>query len=283
MKKQLRIELERAFTGRGMLLALLIGGALAVYHCVTQVVPMANAMEEMFAPEMMEMLKQKGALITPDYLYCTWLSGTEFLNTPTTLFYTVFPILAALPFADSLFADIKGGYIKNVCLRTDRKNYYLAKFIAAFVAGGVAVAAPLLLSFLLACMFLPAIHPAPIAYNLSAIGDRSSFGWLYFHMPMVFVALYLLINFVFGGLLACLGVAATTFLGYRFLVLVTPFIVYLFTNSLFRLLGSKDWQPAKFLLSGYGADARLPMLVCGLVLLVVCAGGYFVARKQDIY
>lgn len=166
----------------------------------------------------------------------------------------------------------------------EKKEYYLAKYIAVFLSGGVAAVAPLLLSFLLACMFLPAMKPEVNSPTFSTvIGDKSSFPWLYYNLPMVFIALYLVINFVFSGLLACLGVVATAYLGYRFLVLVTPFIVYLFINSGFGLLGLKDWQPNNFLLSGYENDVRLPILVCTLVLLAVSVYGYLSTRKSDVY
>lgn len=280
MKQVLKIELRRAFTSRGMFLALLIGSALAVYHCITEVLPMAETVAYHTSPEMLAI--QKGPFY-PDFLYFTWLGGTMFRTLPTTLYFMILPILAALPFADSLFTDMKDGYIKNVCLRVEKKEYYLAKYIAVFLSGGVAAVAPLLLSFLLACMFLPAMKPEPNAGNLCAIRETSSFPWLYYNLPMVFIALYLVINFVFSGLLACLGVVATAYLGYRFLVLVTPFIVYLFINSGFGLLGLKDWQPNNFLLSGYENDVRLPILVCTLVLLAVSVYGYLSTRKSDVY
>ena len=280
MKQVFKIELKRAFTSRGMFLALVIGIALAVYHCITQVLPMAETVAYCTSPEMLA--KSRGTFY-PDVLYFTWLSGSMFLTPPTTLYYMILPILAALPFADSLFTDMKDGYIRNVCLRVEKKDYYIAKYVSVFLAGGVAAAAPLLLSFLLACMFLPAMKPEVNAGTLNSIRETSSFPWLYYNLPMVFVVLYIVINFVFSGLLACLGVVSSAYLGYRFLVLVTPFIVYLFLNSGFGLLGLRDWQPNKFLLSGYDMDVRIPIVVCTLVLLAISLFGYLSTRRSDIY
>lgn len=70
MKQVLKIELRRAFTSRGMFLALLIGSALAVYHCITEVLPMAETVAYYTSPEMLATPK---IIFYPDFLYFTWV------------------------------------------------------------------------------------------------------------------------------------------------------------------------------------------------------------------
>ena len=136
---------------------------------------------------------------------------------------------------------------------------------------------------MLSAMFLPAVTPEITSPNMSAIREYSSFPWLYYNMPMLFIGVYMLIYFALGGLFACLGAVVTAYVGYRFLVLVTPFIVYMFANSMFQLLGMNEWQPTNFLISGYEFDVRLPISVYILVLLAVALFGYFSTRKADIF
>ena len=70
MKQVLKIELRRAFTGRGMFLALLIGSALAVYHCITEVLPMAETVAYHTSPEMLAI--QKGPFYPDFYTLPGW-------------------------------------------------------------------------------------------------------------------------------------------------------------------------------------------------------------------
>ena len=281
MKQIFKIELNRAFTGWGMKLSLLIGGAIAVYFCITEVIPVSKDIARMLSSELLG--NPKTAIYYPDFLYYVWLGGPLFRVAPETFYFLIFPILAVLPFGDSLFMDQKDGHIKNACLHAKKSHYFAAKYTAVFASGGVAVMLPLLFSFMLSCMFLPAITPEVTSPNMSAINEASSFPWLYYNMPLLFIGVYMLIYFALGGLFACLGAVVTAYVGYRFLVLVTPFIVYMFANSMFQLLGMKEWMPTNFLISGYEKDVRLPILVYILLLLAVALFGYFSTRKSDVF
>ena len=72
---------------------------------------------------------------------------------------TVMPILAALPMAASLSADMRSGYIKSVLTRTTAKSYYIAKFIAVAATAAVVVTVPFLLDFFLVAMKVPYFQP----------------------------------------------------------------------------------------------------------------------------
>lgn len=110
--------------------------------------------------------------------YCiTCGSGGRYACLEKQLFFLILPLLAALPFADSYFHDLRGGYLYNVCLRTDKKHYFAAKYLAVFLSGGTAVTLPLLANFLLCSMFLPSMKPESVnAY----IRVYSSFPHLFF-------------------------------------------------------------------------------------------------------
>ena len=281
MKQVFKIELHRAVNSRGMKLSLLIGGLIAVYFCVTEVIPVAEDIERMYMPEIYN--SPKTAMYYPDFLYYVWLGGHMFRTAPETLYFLIFPVLAVLPFGDSLFMDQKDGYIKNACLHVKKSHYFAAKYTAVFLSGGAGVMLPLLFSFMLSCMFLPAVTPEVTSPNMTMIRGYSSFPWLYYNMPMLFIGVYMLIYFAMGGLFACLGAVVTAYVGYRFLVLITPFIVYMFANSMFHLLDMREWMPTNFLISGYQYEVRLPILAYILVLLVVALFGYFSTHKADIF
>lgn len=46
-------------------------------------------------------------------------------------------------------------------VRAGEKSYLTAKFLATFIAGGLAMVVPLIINFMLTAMLIPAITPVP--------------------------------------------------------------------------------------------------------------------------
>lgn len=53
------------------------------------------------------------------------------------------------------------GYMRQMLVRAGEKSYLTAKFLATFIAGGLAMVVPLIINFMLTAMFIPAITPVP--------------------------------------------------------------------------------------------------------------------------
>lgn len=275
MKRIMRSELSRAFTSKGFFLSVAIGVIITLVYFFHYVFPI----------DLELLVSGYNGKTDPQYpgiLYNLWFGG-RYAAAEKQMFFLVLPLLAALPFADSYFQDLRGGYIYNVCLRADKKHYFTAKYLAVFLSGGTAVTLPLLANFLLCSMFLPSMKPEVVnAY----IRIDSSFPHLFFSYPVLYVLLYLAIIFVFSGLLACLSLVATRHLGYAFLVLLAPFAVYLFISSGLNLIGGIElhaWQPIKFLDPAFGGDAKLAILIEGVLLLAVTLVGFVIRQpRRDV-
>ena len=90
-------------------------------------------------------------------------------------------------------------------IRAGKMPYYLAKYAALFVSGGLAVVTPLLFNFLLTAMFIPAVRPDPSYLTAYGIGPASFLSMLFYAHPFLYVFAYLLIDFLFCpyGLYPC--------------------------------------------------------------------------------
>jgi len=274
MKPIMKIELSRAFKSSGFYTSLFTGCVIAVAHCILNVFP--------YALRLTEYVAYNKPMMYPGWLYSLWIGGNV-STMPSYLFFLIIPLLASLPYGDSFFTDVKGGYIQNVCIRSNRKDYYRAKYVSAFISGGSAVSIPLVLNFFLCALLLPALRPE-VASGTNAIHESSTFPYLYFSMPLLYVAVYVLIIFLFSGLFSALSLLSSYYVGYRFLVLISPFIVYLFLMSLFGLLTMENWQPNNFLHPAYYGNVLIPIISEFILFLLITVFGFIIkGPKDDIY
>lgn len=274
MKKIVKIELSRSFKNNGFYLAFSIGLVLIILHFITG--PLLASFT------IYEYLSFDYPMKYPGWLYVAWMGG-DLNSVFSYLYFLILPILAALPFSDSFFTDVKGGFIQNLCIRLDRKDYYKAKYLAAFLSGGTVVTLPLLANFILSAMVLPCMKPEVSAGN-GLIGDMSTFPELYYNYPILYVFLFLAIIFIFSGLLADLGLLSSYIFGYRFLVLISPFIAYIFLMAGCNLIGLTAWQPTNFLRPGYYENTLLPIIIETLTLFLITMFGFvYRGGKGDIY
>lgn len=214
MWKMLKIEIERAFRSRGMTLALILGYALALVQFVLVVFPASKNILQFF----------DGTVMTYPYsVFNKWMAMDD-RHPWNAVYMTLFPVLAVLPYGASWLDDKKSGYIKNVCVRVKKSNYLMAKYVAVFVSGGVTVVVPLLLNLMLTCAVLPALTPS--MNGLFPVGGTAMFAGIYYTNPWLYTAIYMVMYFVYAGVLATLATAASGWGCQRFMVLLFPFVIH---------------------------------------------------------
>lgn len=114
--------------------------------------------------------------------------------------------------------------MRQMLVRAGEKSYLTAKFLATFIAGGLAMVVPLIINFMLTAMLIPAITPVPTYDTMYGVFGNSLFSSLYYTQPFAYVAVYMLVDFIFCGALACIT------------MLSAQFIKYKWVNCIFRLL-----------------------------------------------
>ena len=115
-------------------------------------------------------------------------------------------------------------------LKTGKFPYYFAKYCAVFLSGGLTMVIPLVFNFLLTAMFVPAVCPDPSYLIWYAVNGASLMSELYYTYPAVYVLLYLAIDFLFCGLIACLSYSISTIYKNRVVVVLLPFFLLLGLN-----------------------------------------------------
>ena len=145
------IELRRAFSNRAFVAALAIGVVLAVAQLITVVVPYGMSDEWAFWR-----VGSKGYY--PNSLFNSWMGSTPY-SLWSVLYFFILPLTVCLPYADSLYADMKSGYAANVVIRGGARRYFLAKTLAVFLSAGVVGVFPQLLNLLGSALFVPVFSP----------------------------------------------------------------------------------------------------------------------------
>ena len=213
MKVLIKIELERALRSKGLLISLIVGFAIAITQFVVVVFPVSKHILAFF----------DGSANTYPRSVFNWWIGVDGLHPYLRIYLTIFPLLAAIPYASSYFEDRKYGYIKSMCTRVKRRQYLISKYAAVFVAGGVAVTLPMLLNLLLTASVLPSLVPVGSG---NFLGSVCMFSDIFYVNPYWYIFIYMLMYFMYGGVFATLALVCSQIFDYSFLVLMFPFVIY---------------------------------------------------------
>lgn len=243
-----RIELQRAFHNRGMLLSLIIGCILSLAHVIQYQILTPYLNRGIIISEISEF--SKGRTGVPASVAGAWLAGNT-ANWTGFVFFLILPILAMLPFGVSYFSDRESGYLKNIYTRMPRKQYLTNKFLVAFLSGGTAVAFPLVLNLLCSMIFVPNLLP-PVIHPLNFINPTRFLYELYFSYPLLYIGIFIVLDFLLGGMFSCIALAASYLSDYKVIVGITPFFLQLGIHILATMLGKLDYSSVYFAQAGYG-------------------------------
>lgn len=274
MKNLFKIELKRALKSKSMLFALAIGSFITISYVIQFVIPASMGIDEVLQ-------YNKSKMYCPPTIFVGWIGNAGY-SMHNFLFYMLLPILATIPFADSFFLDRKNGYIKNVLIRAKKRDYYISKYLATFISGGLAIVIPLLISLVITAMFLPSYPPQ--AREGYLIGAAQMWGELFFIHPFIYILGYLIIDFIFSGFLATIALSISLVVEYRFMVIIAPFLIYLFLYSLLSSLGLNNYEPLYFLQPGYGTCDYRIILYETLFLGIITSTTFLISGvREDIY
>ena len=266
MGKLMRAEFFRAFHNKIYMASIGVGLLICIWHFWENVYPL------------------KDYVYTAQYplsSFAKWLGGDNSSLQPV-LYYLLVPILCALPYAGSYFSDIKTGYVKQVLIRSKKKDYLRSKYIMTFITGATVSAVPLALDFILTGMVLPAVIPQS-GTGIFGGAPKMLMADLFYTHPYCYLFLYLILDAVFFGLLTTIALLAAHLTENRFLVILMPFLCYLFVFSVSQMTGAVQLSPFGFLRPSQPVFSTWHIIL-GELLLLVLGGGIFlyVSTKKEI-
>ena len=234
MLRLVRIECSKALKNRWFHIALGIACALALISAIGNIAfHQANGVTQLY--------EHKYVSPSPDSCYRYWIS-LDFLQPTSTLLYQLLPLLAVIPHAWSLGAELKSGYIAQTYSRTSRRRYAVAKHLSCAASASLIAIVPIALNFILLACFIPAYQPD--VYEVIYLGVYEDMLWseLFYTQPVVYIILYTILPGIICALWAGFVMALSYFVGNRVILIAAPylflFIVQFINDRIFLAAGN---------------------------------------------
>ena len=159
-----------------------------------------------------------------------WI-GSESYTSGYSLFFFIFPLLVCAGYGWSFRRELDTGYTNQIVSRAGKKKYYFSKYFSIFITGGIIFTMPVLINLLVGMTFENLALPDPVSLYFPW-DYRSFLGSLPFSHPLLFCFLYLLVDFVFCGALACICMSLSFFIRNKISIIVIPFLTLLFWHEI---------------------------------------------------
>lgn len=212
-------------------------------------------------------------------LFIRWISADGW-TLGYYLLWFLFPLLAALPFGDSLLCERKSGYMNQMLCKVPRAKYYLSKYAAVFLSGGSVIGITLLVNLLINALIVPAA-PVESYTSLSPVLYEDMASVLFYTHPWAYSFLWVGISFLWGGVLAGACMLFSVLFSKRIFALAAPFVLLRILDA---ILPEYYLSPTQYLLiSTYISVRPLPLFVLlGLTLVLGLVGGLLLFQKTEL-
>ncbi|SHH70958.1 hypothetical protein SAMN02745196_01141 [Clostridium collagenovorans DSM 3089] len=287
MKNIIKLELNKALKNKFFYIAIAIGFMATMMNFLYNLETFNNDLRMLKEAEI-AMNAVYNPMVRSSTIFNNWVLG-ETHTLGSVIFFFILPILAAIPYTWSYCSERNSGYVKNMIIRSGKREYYTAKYIAVFVSGGLAVLIPLVLNFLLASMFFPASVPDSQYYIYYAISGNSLLSGLFYTKPLIYVFIFLIMNFLFSGVIACISFIVARFIKTKVAVILSPFFLVLAVDYFKRIPEAfikVELSPMQFVKGmKFGYDSKLGVIIAEFIFLFIVTYTFFAITrsKKDVY
>lgn len=233
MKKMLKAELWKALHNRLFYLAVLAGVAISTANIIRNAGNISQ-----FDEYMQSLIDNKVFNISYSplgySLFVQWLpiARTSLCH---SIISFIWPILAAMPFGWSYCSERRSGVYNQFVINSNRRVYFLCKYLATFISGGLAIMVPVAFDLLINALICPYVIPSAII-PINIISDGWFLSEMYFSRPWVYGLLWCGVEFVLGGTTACCCFLVGAKPRLRIMTILTPFIILIIWDAVYLVI-----------------------------------------------
>ncbi|MEQ8154647.1 MAG: hypothetical protein ABRQ25_07165 [Clostridiaceae bacterium] len=207
-------ELKKALFNKKLLFIILVGVALHAYSgyegAKSYIYFDFNA-SDIQTPE-----AQKGA----HEIVKVGLNKYNVWSHSSALYSLFMPIMVAMCYGTSYFEDIKSGFVRFIDSRVKHREYIISKYFVNGLIGGISLALPSMVYFLLLCIVLT----GDISTATAALGGI--FQKILLSNPPLYLCIYFSLEFLFGFAYSTIALAVSTFIKNKIAILLSPAIYF---------------------------------------------------------
>ncbi len=188
-----------------------------------------------------------------------------------------------LPFSVTYYIEIRTGYIKNICIRIKKKHYIFAKYIVAFIGGGLGVSIPLLFNLWTSALY-SVNYPQAVTLMITPIGNKSLFADIFFEKPLLYILIYIGIAFVYGGIFSVMSMAVVYLCKNIFVYVTFPFIMNMSAYYILLNTSAIKFVPIAFInpLQMICDSNGYAILIVFFLMLIISIAAMIYHIKKDI-
>ena len=285
MKNTIRSELYKALTNKMLYIAIAIG----LIFCGADVVE--NYKKIQYFDESIAWIVDSGIRINTGHvgysLFYLWM-GLLPNTRGASLFCTVWPVLAAMAYGWSYTGERRSGIYNQIAARTGAVTYYVSKYTAVFISGGLAVGVPVLLNLLANALVCP-YEQIPASFG--TVGNRFFLSELFYTSLWAYGLLWCGMTFLCGGVAACLCFLVGTKLRHGVMTILIPYAIYIALDALINnlrltVLSNVNLQlsPLRLISSvpSFANPEWLVFLILGVLTLLSFGVGYWQGVKHEL-
>lgn len=279
--RSIKTEIWKATHSKMFLLSLLAGIFLALMDVVQNACTVQNMTQSTL--EMLQNGIGSGGH-TGFSLFILWMPMNG-INLGGLIFYLIWPVLAAIPYGWSYCQEKHIGVSYQIITRVGKRSYYNAKYIAVFVSGGLAVMLPVVVNLLANAMICPYAIPELM---LTPICNGYFLSALYYTIPWLYALFWCVMEFLFGGVTACLCFVAGSRPRYQVMTVLVPFALLM----LFDVVATRGFvgfpitisplQMAKAATAEFSPGWVMFTALAGMLIISYAAGYWEVVKHEAI-
>lgn len=248
MRKLLLIEMNRMLRSKMMWFSLGIGMLIAFAAFLSGPLPASRDITRGF---------NGGVNNTIRTVFNSWLFSLNYWVFPIRKLYVmIMPLLAAFAYSTSLVKDQTSGYVKNIFIKSAKRDFYISKCLVAHFAGGMVVIIPMIFNLMLTSMILPSVKPEAVLGFYEPGGFEFLSSVAYSH-PYLYILLYLIIIFLYCGIFTTCALLIAQFVPIPFIAGLFPFVFNYFVGRVMGFFHLSKYNPINIMTIGYGRNNSL--------------------------
>ena len=274
MRILLKIEFKRLLKSKMLYISLLIGIIITMGAFVDKAVPH------------MDILNGYNGNVAsyPFSVFNSWMGMFIGFDPFATAYVYVCMLLCSLPYCGLFVRDNNNQYILQYYSRASKNKVNSAKFIVTFVSGGLIVLIPVVVNLLATMMFIPALKPIENGMFIGA--GMTILSRLYYDNAFVYVAIYMVQFFIYGGAFSVIALAFSYFFDNSFLVMLSPFVAFfglgVISTLCRRLFGLITFNPNVLMAPSHLLyDIEIIPFICEPIVITLISAYIFFRKGRN--